>query len=252
MAKFVPQRIGAFDEARYLKIKDTYEKLTGEVSLCFQELLEVFEGIEISDLFDYLQAPLPQKWLTDLYAQGRQKEFPDFDLHELIKSGSFKLPEALRSCAQSAEGVARLLREVRDLGFIYPLADLHHPTEKEPYMFEIDQAFLEAVEKDLSEFTRSQKENELLGALNQIRDGLNELNFSGVINFRTHGTSFLGMLGDYFERDRTQKICQINVKRNVFQRTKLNRFAIKRDYPRQRDFKELFTLNGKEHKNNGS
>ncbi len=226
--EFTPKQIGRFNEKQFSQVREYYDDLCADLTMCYHQLCGLFPEFSINEFFEYIKTPNPERWILNSYAKTKEPEYPDMNVPAMISAGLLKLPTDYTESLQDYDKINRTLRLIKDIGFFFPLSELFQQTETEKY-FGLTEKFREALETTLTPITKSMAQNEALEALECIQCGLNTLHEMKVINFATHGLSFLGTIGQFYVLDKHNKDCPVDIDRNVFIKTKLRRFLIKQN-----------------------
>ncbi len=222
---FAPRPIARFDHNRYNTIRSFYDDLCNDLSLLFHQLNGLFPSFTIALLFEFINAPNPERWLLKKYAEIKSDDFPDMDVSVLISSGILKIPSDYFESTNDIDRILRTINLIKECGFFYPIAQLYQEENGEKF-FAITDDFRASLEKAITPITKSKSQNEALEALESIQQGLNTLNELKVLNFSSHGVSFLGMIGDFFRLDKDNKQQPVDIDPHVFIKTKLRRFLV--------------------------
>ncbi len=225
---FIPLEIGRFDEKKFNLIKQHYDNLCADLTMCFHQLSGLFPEFTVHELFKFIKTPRPEKWLLDAYAETKETEYPGMDVRVMISAGILKLPTDYSESLQDYDRINHTLRLIKETYFFYPISELFQQTETESY-FAITEEFRQTLQTTITPTTKSISQNDALEALESIQSGLNALHEMKVINFATHGLAFLGTIGQFFILDKQNKNSPVDIDRNVFIKTKLRRFLIKQN-----------------------
>lgn len=240
---FAPRPIARFDHKRFNTIRSFYDDLAADLSLLYNQLTGLFTDFSIPELFEFIKAQNPERWLLKKYAELKADDYPEMDVAVMIGSGLLKLPTDYSESLNDLDRVLITLNMISEARFFYPIAELYQDDDGEMF-FGVTDHFRQSLEKTITPTTKSQAQNEAVEALESIQTGLNALNNMKVLNFSKNGVSFLGMIGDFFRLDKHNSQQPVDIDPHVFIKTKLRRFLVnhRNGIDKYRDEVTLWTI----------
>lgn len=192
---FEPRVIGLPDTKKEQQIIALYSTICDNATVLVSNMQYYFDSphFEIKEFFDFLKSNDSKAWLYSKFIEYHGLTFPGMDLEKVIKLELVSIPENyLQDTMRLRQEIISSISKLSEVRFYFPIIKLFHDSkDAECRDFEISHQyegglvsspeFDSALHNHIRKFTNSEKENEVLNAVENIANAFNDLVQIGII-----------------------------------------------------------------------
>lgn len=225
--EFKRRPIGLPDVKRQVQIRKVYGELvdiSNQIEFEFRALIdsEAMKPISLDLILEFLKSEDPETWLVEKYVDAKGMKVEFLKTEKLIKSGLFDLPDYSKVLSIRTEFDEWKVK-IGDLNFSFPFRKLYI---SEDNIFILTDEFENEVVEATTQYTKNEKQNQVLDALESLCNSLNTFQQLSITNIQKNGLSlFSPEIGLFLKIDRTNYENPVSVNPMVFKNRMLRRFT---------------------------